>query len=63
VRESPEEYPEITIEVSSINDYLKKINKSGGKTITPKTAVGDMGSYAEFMDPEGNVMGLWEEAK
>ncbi len=62
-RESPEDYPEITIEVSSIDTYLKKIQKSGGKTVTPKTAIGDMGSYAEFTDPEGNVMGLWEEAK
>jgi len=63
VKESPEDYPEITIEVSSIDDYLKKITKSRGKAITPKTAVGDMGFYAEFVDPEGNVMGLWEEAK
>ncbi len=63
VRESPEDYPEITIEVSSIDTYLKKIQKSGGKIITPRTAAGDMGFYAEFIDPEGNVMGLWEEAK
>ncbi len=61
VRETPEEYPEITIEVSSIDDYLKKIEKLGGKVTTPKTAVGDMGFYAEFSDTEGNDVGLWEE--
>jgi predicted enzyme related to lactoylglutathione lyase len=60
-RESPEEYPEITIEVSSIEDYLKKIEKSGGKIITKKTPVKDLGFYAEFRDTENNIVGLWQE--
>jgi predicted enzyme related to lactoylglutathione lyase len=61
VRESPEEYPEITIEVSSIEDYLKKIEESGGEVVTQKTPVKDYGFYAEFRDTEGNVVGLWQE--
>ena len=61
VRESPEEYPEITIEVSSIEDYLKKIEESGGKIVTIKTPVKDLGFYAEFRDTENNVVGLWQE--
>lgn len=61
VRESPEESPEITIEVSSIEDYLKKIEKSGGKIITTKSPVKDLGFYAEFRDTENNIIGLWEE--
>ncbi len=61
VRETPEEYPEITIEVSSIEDYLKKIEKSGGKLVTPKTPVGDFGFYAEVLDTENNTIGLWED--
>lgn len=61
VRETPEEYPEITIEVSSIEDYLKKIEKSGGKVVTPKTPVGDFGFYAEVLDTEDNTIGLWED--
>ena len=60
-RESPEEYPEITIEVSSIEDYLKKIEESGGKIVTIKTPVKDLGFYAEFSDTENNVVGLWQE--
>jgi predicted enzyme related to lactoylglutathione lyase len=60
-RESPEEYPEITIEVSSIEDYLKKIEESGGKIVTIKTPVKDLGFYAEFRDTENNVVGLWQE--
>lgn len=59
-RESPEEYPEISIEVASIEDYLKKIKESGGKTITEKTLVKDEGFYAEFEDTEKNIVGLWE---
>ena len=61
VRETPEEYPEITIEVSSIEDYLKKIEKSGGKLVTQKTPVGDFGFYAEVLDTENNTIGLWED--
>ena len=61
VRETPEEYPEITIEVSSIDDYLKKIEESGGKLVTPKTPVGDFGFYAEVLDTENNTIGLWED--
>lgn len=61
VRESPVEHPEITIEVSSIEDYLKKIEESGGEVITAKTSIKDIGFYAEFRDTEGNVVGLWQE--
>jgi predicted enzyme related to lactoylglutathione lyase len=63
MRETSDEYPEITIEVSSIEDYLKKIVESGGKVVTPKTPVKDFGYYAEIGDTENNVIGLWEEAK
>ncbi len=53
----------ITIEVPSIDDHLKKIESTGGKTLMPKNPVGDMGFMARFQDPEGNVVGLWETAK
>jgi uncharacterized protein len=50
----------ITIAVSSIEKYLTKITKAGGKTLMPKSKVGDMGFMARFSDSEGNVVGLWE---
>lgn len=53
----------VTIDVSSIDDYLKKIEAAGGKTLMTKSPVGDMGFMARFQDPEGNVVGLWETAK
>jgi len=53
----------ITIEVPSIDDHLTKIESAGGKTLMPKSPVGDMGFMARFQDPEGNVVGLWESIK
>lgn len=55
--------PIITIHVSSIDEYLKKIEAAGGKAVMPKQEVPDMGFYSYFIDPEGNVIGLWETLK
>jgi predicted enzyme related to lactoylglutathione lyase len=58
----PASGPVITIDVESIDEALQKIEKLGGATVTPKQQVGNMGFAAYFRDPEGNVMGLWENA-
>lgn len=52
--------PIITIDVDSIDEYLKKIEAAGGKKVSEKGEVPGMGFYAYFQDTEGNVMGLWE---
>lgn len=52
--------PVITINVSSIDEYIKKIEAAGGKAVMPKGEVPDMGYYAYFTDSEGNIVGLWE---
>jgi uncharacterized protein len=54
--------PVITIGVDSIDEALKKVEASGGSTITPRTPIPDMGAFAYFKDSEGNTMGLWETA-
>jgi hypothetical protein len=54
--------PVITIQVDAIDDALKRIEAAGGSTVTPRTAIPDMGAFAYFKDSEGNVMGLWETA-
>jgi predicted enzyme related to lactoylglutathione lyase len=46
--------------VESINDYLAKIQKLGGKVISPKQEVPDIGWVAAAMDPEGNQFALIE---
>lgn len=66
VMEPTEEFEKttmITIDVPSIDDYLSKIGTAGGKTLMPKSPVGDMGFMARFQDSEGNTVGLWETTK
>lgn len=62
-REKGDEKPVLVIMVSSVDDYAKKIEEKGGKILAPKITVGDMGYYAKFSDPEGNVLGIWENIK
>jgi hypothetical protein len=54
--------PVIVVDVASIDSTLEKVGGLGGSTVAGKTPVGDMGFAAYFKDPEGNVIGLWENA-
>jgi predicted enzyme related to lactoylglutathione lyase len=54
--------PVITVETDDIDSKLQEIEKLGGAIVEPKMAVGEMGFAAYFSDPEGNVVGLWENA-
>lgn len=51
----------IVINVNSIDEYLKKIEASGGKTLVKREKVKDLGFYGRFEDTEGNMVGLWED--
>ena len=62
-RDSPDEHLVDYITVDSIDDTVKKIEKNGGKIVTPKTKMGEWGWWATFKDTEGNVFGLYEEAE
>ena len=55
--------PVIVMDVKSIEESVKKIMSNGGKITREKTAVGDMGWYAQVQDTEGNVIGIWETIK
>ena len=46
------------ISVESINDYLAVIQKLGGKVISPKQEVPNVGWIAAAEDPEGNQFAL-----
>jgi predicted enzyme related to lactoylglutathione lyase len=52
----------IVIAVDSVDPALKRIEEHGGTTVVARMPVGDMGFVAYFRDPEGNVVGLWENA-
>lgn len=60
IRNNANDKPSFVIETDSIDGTLMEIEKAGGKTTRPKTSVGDMGFMAEFTDPEGNEISLWE---
>ncbi len=53
--------PTVTVTVSDIDGTLANVKKLGGKVVEKKSAVGDMGFTAYFSDPEGNVIGLWQD--
>jgi len=46
------------ISVESADEYIKKIEKLGGKIIVPKQEVPQVGWTAIAVDPEGNQFGI-----
>jgi predicted enzyme related to lactoylglutathione lyase len=54
--------PVIVVDVEAIDATLKRIEELGGTTVVARMPVGEMGFVAYFQDPEGNVVGLWENA-
>lgn len=62
-RQADMPHPQFFIHVNDINQSLEKIKDRGGEVIRGKTPVGDMGFVANFKDPEGNILGLWQDNK
>jgi uncharacterized protein len=54
--------PVVVLGVDDIDKTLAQVESAGGSTVTPRSPVGDMGFAAYVRDPEGNVVGLWENA-
>lgn len=46
-----------------LEEALAEIVAAGGSVDLPATAVGTMGWFARFRDPEGNLLGLWQAAQ
>jgi predicted enzyme related to lactoylglutathione lyase len=61
-RKSSQDQPSFVVQTDDIDKTLAAIEKAGGKVKTPKHAIGEWGFMADFADPEGNVMALWEKA-
>ena len=51
------------IGVSSIEEYVAKVEKLGGKVIQSKMTVPGWGYLAICFDTEDNMFGLWQEDK
>ena len=44
--------------VQDIPETLRRVNANGGKTLMPKTAIGQYGFIAQYEDTEGNRLAL-----
>jgi hypothetical protein len=51
----------VYFETDDIHKVLKAANANGGKTLYPRTSIGELGFVAEIQDSEGNRIGLHEE--
>lgn len=60
-RVDPRQMTVNTIDVPSIDEFLKKIEEAGGKIIVPKTEIPGVGFHAYCEDTEGNIFGIMEE--
>lgn len=59
-RQEPFGPPVLVVQVDDIDKTLEQISSLNGSTVSDKQAVGEMGFAAYFKDPEGNLMGLWQ---
>ena len=57
----PSNYVTIYIKVDDLQASLEKVESLGGEiALPPQVMPGDAGSYAMFLDPSGNRVGLYE---
>lgn len=49
-----------SIEVPSVDEYIKKVIGNGGQVVVPKTAVPNMGFFAYCVDNQGLLFGVSE---
>jgi uncharacterized protein len=61
-RSSETPAPVLTIDVESVDQALKQVEAAGGRIVRERTEIPGMGAFAYFTDPEGNTLGLWENA-
>jgi predicted enzyme related to lactoylglutathione lyase len=62
-RTMPQQVPINYIQVESVDEYLEKAVKNGGREMVGKTEVSGVGYIAWIADPEGNLMGLLQPSK
>ncbi len=46
------------VQVEDVRGYLDKAVRLGGRVVVPETVVPGMVTFAQFADPEGNIIGL-----
>jgi predicted enzyme related to lactoylglutathione lyase len=51
-------YVTIYVQVGDLDRALRRVEELGGKELKGPTPIRDVGAFALFQDPEGNVIGL-----
>jgi predicted enzyme related to lactoylglutathione lyase len=59
-RMDPNQRPVHYVNVSSVDTYLEKARGLGATVVFEKMPVPGMGWFAQLMDPQGNVFGIWQ---
>jgi hypothetical protein len=62
-RQNPQQPPVNYVDVPSVDASLQAATKLGAKIAFPKTPIPGVGAIAAIVDPEGNICGLWEQAR
>ena len=52
--------PVVVVDVADLDAALRAVEDAGGKIVTGRTPVGEMGVTAYVLDTEDNVIGLWQ---
>ncbi|MFQ5940078.1 MAG: VOC family protein [Nitrososphaerales archaeon] len=62
-RQNPQQSITNYIDVPSVDEYVGKVSKLGGKVVVSKMAVPGEGYLAVCLDTENNSFGIWEKNK
>jgi predicted enzyme related to lactoylglutathione lyase len=62
-RQNPQQPWMNYVDVTSIDAAIEKATKLGATVALPKMPVPGVGAVAAIIDPQGNILGLWEQAK
>lgn len=49
-----------TVVVPSVDDYIERVQRAGGRVTSPKQELPGVGVFAYCADPDGNIFGLYE---
>jgi predicted enzyme related to lactoylglutathione lyase len=52
--------PHVVVDVPDIQAHIELIKQHGGSLVTEVETVPNMGMYCRCKDPEGNMVGLWQ---
>ena len=54
--------PNVVVEVPDLQAHIALIKQHGGSLVDDVQVIPNMGSYCRCKDPEGNLVGLWQNA-